>query len=449
MCRGRVHHRGVTTGTEGLLASGTLAETPFAHLMLYLYRQAGAGTLFVRSGSGAEVAVHVEGGRPTAARSTEGGSDLMQVLLPACGFTTGEFAFYSGDHIHGVQGVLLSTKVIAGALDPYALLYASLRDYARDDMVDGVIERYPTARLGLPPDRDVSRLGLDDIDQPIIDALRDKPATVDEIIMSSPLPGLHTRRLIYSLLVTHMLAPEEARATDLYKSQVDQDADDDVLRAPPTPTRHAAVDSRRTGERSIAPPESKPSAARVIVQRSVVPGSVNEVASASMPAWQRLISMRPDMPADPRKTSLDGAPARGPTPPRGSLPAVDPNDPALRRRRVEQLMQSNKFSEALPLLDELLKAEAQDAKLHGMRARALFEAHRNDSGGLPRTVIEAVRKAHELDPDEANAFFVRGLIYKQTGELTKAIACWRRALFTDPKHLDAAREVRIAQMRNQ
>jgi len=432
-----VHHRRVTTDTEELLASGTLAETPFSHLMLYLYRQAGAGTLFVRSSSGAEVAVHVENGRPTAARSSEGGSDLLQTLLPACGFNTGEFAFYSGYHLDAVQGALLSTRLVEGALDPYALLYASLRDHARDDMVDGVLSRYPTARLALPPDRDVRRLGLEEIDQPIVDALRGKPATVEEIIMSSPLPGLHTRRLIYALLVTHMLAPEEARSADLYKSQVDQDADDDVVQAPPTPTRHATVDSRRTGERSIAPPEAKAAPPRVIVQRSVVPGSVNDVASASMPAWQRLMSMRP--------VAADGQPPRGPTPSR--IPAVNPNDPAMRRRRADQLMQSSKFAEALALIDELLTADGKDAKLHGLRARALFEVHRSDNGGLPRSVLEAVRKAHELDPDEANAFFVRGLVFKQAGELAKAVACWKRALFTDPKHLEAAREVRIAQMR--
>src|SRR5689334_20394200 len=103
--------------------------------MLYLYRQSGTGTLFVRSSSGAEVVVHVQAGRPTAARSTEGGGDMLETLLPACGFGSGEFAFYSGDHIDGVQGALVGTVVIQGSLDPYALLYASLRDYPRDDMV--------------------------------------------------------------------------------------------------------------------------------------------------------------------------------------------------------------------------------------------------------------------------------------------------------------------------
>jgi hypothetical protein len=435
----------VTTGTEALLASGSLAETPFAHLMLYLYRQAGAGTLFVRSGSGAEVVVHVQGGRPTAARSTEGGADMMQTLLPACGFTTGEFAFYSGDHINAVQDSLERTDIVEGALDPYALLYASLREYARDDMADGVLARYPTAKLLVPADRDIARLELDELDQAVVDALRAKPMTVDELIMSSPLPGLHTRRLIYALLVTHMLAPDETRKTDLYKSQVDAEAENDVVPPPPTPSRHATIDARRTGERSLPlPPEDKP-ASRVIVTKPAVPGSVNEVASAAMPAWQQLMSMRPSLP-DPKRATLDGS-LRPPAAMRGSLAGVNANDPAVKRRRAEQFLQTGKFSEALAVFDELLAAEPKDAKLHGLRARALFEVHKADASGLPRTVIEAVRKAHELDPDEANAFFVRGLIFKQTGETHKAVACWKRALLTDPKHLDAQREIRIAQMR--
>jgi tetratricopeptide (TPR) repeat protein len=427
--------------SEPPVANGSLAETPFAHLMLYLYRKAGAGTLHVRSGSGAEVLIRVQNGRPMAARTSEGGSSLLHALLPACGFQSGDFVFYAGDHMATVEGPLASCPMIEGSLDPYALLYASLREHARDDMVDGVLSRYPDAKLALPPDRDVTRLGIDETDQAIIDALRMKPASVDEILMSSPLPGLHTRRVLYALLVTHMLAPQESRATDSYKSQVDQDPPTTPQAPPPTRTTLSGAHKMPVG------PDGKPAAApRVIMQRPAA-ATVNEVASASMPAWQQLISMRPPgAAAEPRRLG-DNQSLRPPSPPRGSLaPGANANDPASRRRRVELCMQTSRYAEALPLLEELLK-EAPDAKLQGLRARALFEVHKNDRHGLPRTVIEAVKKAHELDPDEANAFFVRGLIFKQAGDAHKALACWKRALFTDPKHIDAQREIRLANMR--
>ena len=110
-------------------------------------------------------------------------------------------------------------------------------------------------------------------------------------------------------------------------------------------------------------------------------------------------------------------------------------------------MQSSRFTDALSLLDELIASEPTDAKLHGWRARALFEVHRTEKDGLPRSVLDAVKKAHELDSDEANAYFVRGLLYKQVGENQKAVACWKRALLTEPNHIDALREVRLALMR--
>jgi tetratricopeptide (TPR) repeat protein len=409
--------------------------------MMYLYRQSGAGTLFVRSGSGAEAWIRVRGGRAIAARTTEGGASLMQALMPACGFTSGEFAFYDGDHLETVDGSLASAPTISGSLDPYALLYASLRDHTRDDMVEGVLARYPFAKLKLPKDRDIGRLGLDEIDKLVVEPLRKAPATIDQIIANAQLPALHTRRLLYALLVTHMLAPEETRSTDLYRSQVDLDVEDNGRAA--TPLRVSTVEAPRPG---TPPSEGKPAAPRVVIKPPVA-GTVNEVGSATMPAWQRLISMRPPgaPSADPRKTG-DFTPVRAPSPLRASL-ATPLNDPAAKRRRVEQLMQGSRFVEALSLLDELVGSEPSDAKLHGLRARALFEAHRAETDGLPKSVLEAIRKAHELDADEANAFFVRGLIFKQAGETQKAIACWKRALVTDPKHLDAQREIRIAQMR--
>jgi tetratricopeptide (TPR) repeat protein len=417
--------------------------------MMYLYRQSGAGTLFVRSDSGAEAWVSVQNGRAVAARTTDGGADLLQALLPACGFMTGEFAFYDGDHLETVDGSLSGAPTITGSLDPYSLLYASLRDHARDDMVDAVLARYPFAKLSLPRDRDVDRLNLDEDDKAVVDSLRLTPASIDEVTMSSALPGLHTRRLLYALLVTHMLTPEETRATDLYKSQVDMDSPVSMQAPAPSPPAPSPARSARTtltdAQRANVVAEPKPGAPRVVIKPPVA-GTVNDVASASMPAWVRLISMRPPgaPSGDPRKTG-DFGQVRAPSPLRGSL-ATAPNDPAAKRRRAEQLMQGSRFAEALALIDELIGAEPADAKLHGLRARSLFEVHRTD-GELPRAVMDAVKRAHELDADEANAYFVRGLLYKQVGEMQKAVVCWKRALQTDAKHIDALREVRLAQMR--
>ncbi len=421
------------------LASGSLEETPFAHLMLYLYRQNGAGTLYVRSASG-EALVRVRQGRPVAARATGAGGELMQLLLPLCGWREGTFAFYASDMLDSLaaDSALAQQRVITGSLEPYALLCASLRDHARDDMVADVLARYPNNVLSMPLDRDIGRLELDERDRAFAESLRRVPATVGGAIDNTQLPVQHARRLLYALLVTHMLAPDEDRSSDLYQSQAgDEDTplEISVPAAPSVKAPAAASAPARSG--SAAPP---------------IAGSVNEVASAARPAWQQLMSMRvaASVDAAKRASMRPGEPAipslRAPSGLRGSI-ATAVNDPASRKRRVETLMQGGRFAEALALLDELVTGEATNAKLHGLRARALFEVHRADPKGLPRTVVDAIKRAIELDADEANAYFTRGLVYKQAGELDKAKACWKRALQTDPNNIDAQRELRLTKLR--
>lgn len=456
------------SGSEAPLASGSLAETPFAHLVLYLYRQSSVGTLHVRAkhsdGALAQARVRVRQGRPVAARSTEGGSDLLGTLLPLCGWENGDFAFYASDNLEQVDApneALARVRTVTGSLDPYALLYASLRDYARDDMVEGVLVRYPQARLTLPADRDVGRLGLNDADQAEVAKLRQAPASIEMILNGSVRPAPELRRLVYALLVTHMLTPQGERNRDLYKSQIGE------LPAPSAPPATSARTApAQPSTRSLAPAMTsadKPTATTA--------AKVNEVASAAMPAWQRLISMREGANAGTKdesgrpKAGTSGAPSkldlprpslapnssataslRPPSPMRVSF-AGTISDPASKKKRVDQFVQSNRYAEALALLDELVGIEPKNAKLHGLRARALFEVHRGDPGGLPRSVIEAVKIAHELDADESQAYFVKGNIYKHAGELGKAMGCWKRALDGDPKHIDAERELRLARLR--
>jgi tetratricopeptide (TPR) repeat protein len=401
--------------------------------MLYLYRQAGAGTLHVRGEQG-EAVVRVRQGRPVAARATlpdMPSGDLLQLLLPLCGWRSGVFAFYASDMLETLNTeALAQSAVVTGALDPYALLYASIHEHARDDMVDGVLARYPSNLLSVPLDRDIGRLGLNEQDRAFAEGLRRAPATVAAAVAGAQLASRHARRLLYALLVTHMLAPDEERGGDSYKSQA---GDEDT---PPleVPMPSAAASAR-------AAPVARPS------QAPPIAGSVNDVGSAARPAWQQLMSMRVVASAEAAKRGETAIPSlRPPSGLRGSM-ATAANDPPARKRRVDTYMQAGRFAEALALLEELVAGEANNAKLHGLRARALFEVHRADPNGLPRTVVEAIKRAHELDPDEANAFLTRGLVYKQAGELQKAQACWKRALQTDQNNIDALRELRLIKLR--
>jgi Flp pilus assembly protein TadD len=119
----------------------------------------------------------------------------------------------------------------------------------------------------------------------------------------------------------------------------------------------------------------------------------------------------------------------------------------LQFRKAEQLMQRGSHDEALALLSELLSDEPERAELHALRGHTLLEKHRGSSDGLPREVMDSLKRAIELDPDQARALYARGLIYQRAGDGKKALAAFRRVLQVDPKHIEARREVRLAKLR--
>jgi hypothetical protein len=398
------------------VAQGSLAETPLCHLGLYLYRRNTSGTLLISNATGnLEASVRVEQGRPVAARFATPALTLLDGLVPLCGLRDGGFSFFDVDLMATAE------NLVTGAVDPYALLVASLREHAREDMVEAILKRYQGSKLRIQPGRDLERLGLQATDKPLIELIRAAPAAPEELVAQSPLPAQRTRHLVYALIVTHMVTLHEERNRETYRSQVEI----------------------RSG-------------------RPVV-GQPNDVASSAIPAWQQLVSLRPGAVTSARPgampTSSVSMPPRPSSRPAGSgstpapIPQVavslvpDGEDRGTKIRRAEHFLSHNRCDDALAVVDELIKEAPEDAAILALRGHALFEKHRVSPKGLPKSVLDALRKALEIDPDQRRAVYVRGLVYKQAGDMKKATACWKRVLQIDPKHLEAQRELRLAKLR--
>lgn len=393
------------------VARGSLAETPFGHLAIYLYRRTSSGTLLLAGRAGNEALVRFQQGKAVAARLPWGAPRLLDALLPLCGLTDGEFSFFEENLLAGRDGVL------TGVVDPYEMLVASLRDHARDDMVEAVLERYKGGKLRLQPGRDLNRLRLSDEIRPLLELIRAAPATAEELVKLSPLRATTTKRMLYALVVTHMISPHEDRNQEAFKSHVDA--------------------------RSGHPPFTQ----------------VNEVAIAATPAWRQLVSLRPGAPPaaqSPAGTSNAPRANAGPkgtsTPPQSKATQSGPapshaDDRAARMRKAEQLLQHARYDEVPALFDELPEKEREQADVLALRAHALFEKHRADLEGLPRTVVDTLKKALELDADQPRALYVRGLVYQRAGDSKKAVASFKRVLQVDPKHIEAKREIRLARLR--
>lgn len=423
------------------IAQGTLAATPFMHLLLYLYRNQSDGTLVVRAGAETTIVFHK--GRPTAARFSRKVDHILEGLAPLCGLTKGEYTFYEGN------GIGNDDDALHGAVDPYSLLTMALREHPRDDVVESVLAPYDDSTLRILPGREIGRLRLRPDEQVIIELLRASPSKPRALVLDSPLSRRQTQRVLYALLVTKMVAPDdrdpgEIRSTaEVEVREVEKHGrgDHPVTHSSRPPVQASRrPPPKRVGEISFS--NMNAVAIPPAGQASGEGGNGNGNGRA-LPAWQRLASLRPGaMPSmSPRATPASGV--------RPSLMPDLPPDASVEERlkHAAKLMDRGKAADARPIAEAVLAEDPQNADALAIKAHAMVALAPDRSRGLPKEILTVVRTALRIDPEQARALLVKGLIYKYGGEPKKALTCFRRAVAEDPKNIEAQRELRLARMR--
>jgi tetratricopeptide (TPR) repeat protein len=402
------------------VARGSLFDTPFCHLALYLGRHAHGGTLVVVGHESGEATIRFQRGRPTGARLPWRAANLLEGILPLCPLPQGEFTFFEDDLIGQ------DPDALSGVVDPYELLAASLDGYVRDDMVDAVLARFAGRALRMLPGREVERLRLRAEHGPLLELIRAAPATADELIAQTPLPQLQVRRVLYALIATNVISAHDQRESETFRSQVEPRA------------------SRPSSSSSM--PAARPGGSGGSLPAAGAPGGV---PSGRPAAWQQLASLRPGGASAPPRTSVQPTTvtAQSQVALRPTSVAPDDEDKPARIKRADLLLQRGRSDDALAIADALLASEPYDAELLALRAHTLFEKHQVNPDGLPRTVLDAIREALEADDENPRALYTKGLMYKRAGDSRKAVLYFRRVLQADPKHLDAQRELRLAKLR--
>ncbi|HKP55881.1 MAG TPA: DUF4388 domain-containing protein, partial [Polyangiales bacterium] len=194
------------------MAQGTLANTPFAHLVLYIYQRRSSGTLLVRgarsssSGSqtlaiGQPLKVLFHRGRAVAAHVAAPAEALDQALLPLCSMRDGDYEFFEDDLVGS------GSAIVTGMFDPYAFVTEAARRYTPEPVIDQVLQRFADVPLCVQPGMDLDRMLLDAPETRFAEILRDGTATIGTLLQSRELPGNHARRVVYALLVTKVVGP--------------------------------------------------------------------------------------------------------------------------------------------------------------------------------------------------------------------------------------------------
>jgi tetratricopeptide (TPR) repeat protein len=120
---------------------------------------------------------------------------------------------------------------------------------------------------------------------------------------------------------------------------------------------------------------------------------------------------------------------------------------AMEFQKVEVQARRREWDAALQRLDQVIQLNPEEADYHAFKAWLLFEKH----GASPDAPVDLMLKLvdHALSLREAHerAHFTRATILDRQGRTAEALVHFRRTAQLNPKNLDAARRVRLAEMR--
>lgn len=192
-------------------AHGSLAKTPFAHLLLYLQARKLSGTLAiwadVEAGKKGQDRILFEDGELVAMRPIEPAKSLYAALMPMFSRADAPYGFYEGHNLLGQSGALQEP------IDLYTLLSRGLRVNINDAFMDSVLERVRGRALRIRAGTPLDRLELNQRELALIEPLRNSTATLDTLLGSGTLPAREAKRTLYLLTLVRGLEATEGRTS--------------------------------------------------------------------------------------------------------------------------------------------------------------------------------------------------------------------------------------------
>jgi len=483
------------------VATGTLAQTPFTHVILYVYRRQLSGTLIVRGAQ--EYRVLFQRGRALAARVPQPMAALDEALMPLTAEEAGQFEFYETDLVGSGPGVA------TGIFDPFVFVVEAVRKHTHAHIVADLLAKHANTPMVRDVALDLRRLPLTPEELRVIAPVQRGPLTPSELLRDPSLPREAAERVLYTLIIVRALVPARGGSQPMAAAPGTRPPDElahslqpgatslrpsDTRTSLQAPAGSDAPSRRSSGDkwRAIAtraseifrartssgvsqapePDARRPtySSQRTLAVPSTQPGP-RSLSRPSMPVTQtrstsgdRLPSMNPgqrspsmtSLPAQspegrtlspgpfrtttaPKRASTSSMPPRVST--RPSLADVESLDPDGKVRRVELLCQRAEYDEALVIARGLLETDRKNARYLGLLSHVLFG--RATDTHVSKEIVEVVNQALRIDPDQIHALYTKARCYKRLGKEREALHYFRRTVAVDPTHLDAAREARL------
>jgi curved DNA-binding protein CbpA len=460
-------------------ATGTLGKTPLVHLLVYALGKKLSGTIEFASPDGGGGAVFFVEGQPararTSARGLHGkpseGEELRRKLrqvaaLPA----TTEYAYYAGFDVFGGPG--------PKGVDPVSLLWGLLRDSPPWDHVDTGLARLGGSGVRLAAGADVGPLALAGAESRAILNLQGRSLTPAGLAAAGGLDEATTRLLVYLLLLTKKVDVLAADAAPVTPSSP-APAPAEVRPRPPSMVSMAAV---------VAPPPSlAPELAKrwaeIIERASLIdrtdyfqmldlardatkeqidaayfalakrwhpdrlPPELARVKDSCARVFARMSEAHATLGDEEKRKRYMRLLADGSGSPETQETVAKVVEAATNFQKAEVLFKRGDPAQAEAFARKAVEADPTQADYHAFLAWLIALKPESQSPEKTAECIALLTKATGISAKCERAFFWRGMLYKRTGKNDLALADFRRAAELNPRNIDAAREVRLHQMR--
>jgi tetratricopeptide (TPR) repeat protein len=352
--------------------------------------------------------------------------------------------------------------------DPLALIWRSVRDTTgwtprQKELLTSLAGR----KLRLHPAAAPERLGLSQQEQIVVNALRTRPRAIEELLRAGLLEGAALQRLMYTLALTQQIEqgphalPVDASANltrtsrpplGSYASQPPAGrASAAPGRTSLTPGRASLTPGRPSlapGRPSLAP--GRPSAAPG--QPSVAPGRPSAAPGrpSIAPGWGSASDIPASQPPRPPSSLRPFAGERRSE----STGSLHPTDPVLLASARESYdcarehVQRQQFEQAEKLARKACEADTGNAEYLALHAWLRAQLGELQNPELASQIVAALDRAALKQRESVSIRFYRGQVLNRLGREEEARQDFRFVLRREPGHVDAARELRLQQMRN-
>ena len=508
-------------------ATGTLAQKPLAHLLIYSLERRLTGTLELQDPRGERASVVLYEGMIHKVDTSEHVAYLGRVLFEL-GYVDEETLgrsltdLASTRRLHGLllreRGAVTDAQLQDGLrelrlrklhhaftmpaatsfayynkvdvvgdrpgdvepMDPFAATWRGVRENPPLAQVRAALARVDGHAMRLSASTALDRFGFVESERSAAECLRLKALTLPDLVAAGFLPPPLTELLAYMLLITkHVeivarpgVTPPPPQPSSIpphvaafgsgqYAMQVSfslraapysAETTPRPSQAPTSSGRHTPVPNYAATEtpHAFAPLSSSPPPPHAGPRSSMPPAS-HDLQHAAHEARAARHPSRPSQVAQASQIGQGEASASGssPAPPATSVPKLPKHSAAGNAffAQAEMNLALKDYGEAQALVRKALLAAPGRAEYVALLAWCEANDPGKTSAEHTRAQVFALDRALMLDPTARRAHYYRAELNKRLGEKDSAIADYRLALQVDPDDVEAARELKLLEIK--